>query len=82
MLITLIQRKEWDRNGYSGIGYAGFTRDGDVVEFNSDKEHEVYSGATKFDPNRAEEINLVAKIWDGKVRYGEEGTVFDPNTKE
>jgi len=71
MKITLIQKRAWKNNGYSGIGYAGFTESGDIIEFNSNNpgaiDHEVFPSATSFDPRRCEDIALGVKVYQGKV---------------
>jgi len=71
MKITLIQKRPWKNSGYTGIGYAGFSENGEVVKFNSINpgaiDHEIFEDAQGFDKNRCEEIKLGVKIWQGKV---------------
>lgn len=77
MKITLIQKREWQNNGYQGFGYAGFKEGGGVIQFTSSIEHDFFPGETAFNSKKCEEISLNAKIWDEKVKYVEDGSAFE-----
>lgn len=76
MKITLIARREWEHNSYKGLSFDGFTEGGDPITFTTSQDREYYPEEVKFNPAKAEEIELKTSIFDGKVKYQEANSRF------
>lgn len=74
MKLTLIERREFEVEEYKGFSYAGFSSDGKVISFTSEKKHEIYEGQTGYNPEKSTEIEMKTKVWDGKVKFQEKGS--------
>lgn len=70
--ITIVGRRAFEFEGYTGYGYDGFGEDGKIYKFTSPRMHEIQEGEISFNPDRCEEIKLRVKIWDGKAKYQED----------
>lgn len=66
--MTLVQKRPYNKNGYTGIGYAGYTEGGQILKFTSPNpgaiDHEIYAGEIGFNPNRCEVIFLEVNLFD------------------
>lgn len=81
--ITLIQRRQVEFLGQDGqliegFMYAGFMPDGKPVEFFSKNPNHKVVMSTGFSENASASVNLVAKVFQGKVKFSEP----DLDTKE
>lgn len=81
MKLTLFQKRAFsfvggDGENVSGIMYAGWNEKGKAIEFSSkDENKKVYQTATEFDPKLSVDLPIVAKIFDGKVKWREDENV-------
>jgi hypothetical protein len=78
MKLTIFQEREFDfvgKDGKNVIGkmFAGFKPDGSAIEFSAKKDRvlEIHN-VSGYDEKLAIDINVLAKIFQGKVSFREE----------
>lgn len=81
--VTIFQVRHWEKEDLSNGTikkdfYACFPEKGKPFEFSTsvDREHEVYEGEMKYNPQKSEEIDLASKFnsFRGEMKFYEVGS--------
>lgn len=78
MKFTLIHKRDYSiqdkKTGeqITGLIYTGFAADGQVLQFSSKAEHQIFTDAIKFELERSEEIAVAPKVFNGKLKWRED----------
>lgn len=74
--VTIFTERKYDFVGkkgeqITGTMYGAFLANGRAIEFSSNTSHKVYEGNVGFNPDQSEDVDIVTKIFDGKLKYAE-----------
>jgi len=77
MKITIVSKREYSFVGkkdgaqVSGFMYGGFDEDNNPIEFSSQNSQHEVSRATRYNPDKAVDVEIMTKFFNGKVTFRE-----------